>query len=59
MVVLYASDCEHAPGAFLQRFVFEMNEGFVESGIRVNQGHETMVLDSWLAACACRSHMLP
>ena len=24
--------------------------GFVQSGIRVNQGHETMILDSWLAA---------
>ena len=59
MVALHASDCEHAPGACPQCFVFETNEGFVESGIRVNQGHETMVLDSWLAACACRSHMPP
>ena len=58
MVALYASDYERAPVAFLRRFIFEMNEGFVESGIRVNQGHETMVLDSWLAACACISHVL-
>ena len=47
------------PAPVCNVFVFETNEGFVESGIRVNQGHETMVLDSWLAACACRSHMLP